>query len=182
MRLVPNALTLFRLAAAPFLAWLLLSRAFRPALFLALIAGLSDWFDGFTARRLGVTGRTGAVLDPAADKTLLVTLFLVLGVTGRIPVWMVALAVARDVVIVTGVFLLWALRGIRHFSPAPLGKISTFFQILLVLLTLVCAAYPNGLHAVVVRISLLLSAVFTVLSGADYVRRGFMLARSVRAV
>ncbi len=181
MRLVPNALTLFRLAAAPFLAWLLLSRAFRQALFLTLIAGLSDWLDGFTARRFGVTGRTGAVLDPAADKTLLVTLFLVLGVTGRIPVWMVVLAVARDIVIVTGVFLLWAFRGIRHFSPAPLGKISTFFQILLVLLTLVCAAYPNSLHIFLMRISLLLSAVFTVLSGVDYVRRGLVLARSMRA-
>jgi cardiolipin synthase len=160
---------------------MLLRGAFRQALFLALIAGLSDWCDGFVARRLGVTGRTGAVLDPAADKTLLVTLFLVLGIAGRVPVWMVVLTIARDVLIVTGAFLLWAFHGIRQFSPAPLGKISTFFQILFILLVLICAAYPNGVDTLLAQIVLLLSAVFTVLSGADYVRRGLLLAKSCRA-
>ncbi|MGH9584332.1 MAG: CDP-alcohol phosphatidyltransferase family protein, partial [Bryobacteraceae bacterium] len=71
MRHLPNFLTLLRLAAAPFIAWLLVAQAFRPALCVALLAGLTDWLDGFAARRLGIAGKTGAILDPLADKALL---------------------------------------------------------------------------------------------------------------
>ncbi|MGH9622706.1 MAG: CDP-alcohol phosphatidyltransferase family protein, partial [Bryobacteraceae bacterium] len=75
MRYLPNVLTSLRFAAAPFIAWLLVVQDFRPALGVVLFAGVTDWLDGFTARRLGVTGKTGAILDPLADKSLLVLLF-----------------------------------------------------------------------------------------------------------
>jgi cardiolipin synthase len=177
LRAIPNLLTSLRLAAAPVLAWLLVEHCFRAALAVTLLAGLTDWLDGYTARKFGIAGGTGAILDPAADKILLVLLFLVLGIIGRIPSWMVGLVFARDFVIVTGVLLLRTLRGFRRFAPSLLGKISTFFQILLVLLVLVRAAAPNRIDEWLELTALALSALFTLASGADYVRRGILMAR-----
>ncbi|MGH9639659.1 MAG: CDP-alcohol phosphatidyltransferase family protein, partial [Bryobacteraceae bacterium] len=99
------------------------------------------------------------------------------GVVGRIPLWMVALAVARDVIIVTGAVLLRTLRGIHRFSPSLLGKVSTFFQIVLVLMVLVHAAYPDRFNGWLALAALAFCAFFTVLSGAEYIRRGIALAR-----
>lgn len=177
LRYLPNFLTALRLVSVPFVVWLLAARAFRPALALVLVAGFTDWLDGFAARRLGVAGKAGAVFDPLADKAMLVALFLALGAIGRIPLWMVALAVVRDLVIVTGALLLRALRGVRRFSPSLLGKVSTFFQIILVLMVLVHAAFPGSYGGWLALAALALSALFTFLSGADYVRRGIVLAR-----
>ncbi len=177
MRYLPNFLTSLRFAAAPFIAWLLVVQDFRPALAVVLFAGVTDWLDGFTARRLGVTGKIGAILDPLADKSLLVLLFLVLGAIGRIPLWMVGLAVARDLVIITGAMLLRNLRGVRRFAPSVLGKVTTFFQIILVLMVLVHAAYPDQFNGWLALAALALSAFFTIMSGADYIRRGLIMAR-----
>ena len=134
LRWVPNAFTIARFFASPLLAWLLLKHEFRLGLFLVAIAGVTDWLDGFFARKLGVTGKIGVVLDPLADKTLLVTLFLALGYLGLMPLWMLALAIGRDLVIVGGSLLLRIFRNRRRFIPTILGKISTFFQICFVLL------------------------------------------------
>lgn len=176
MRQLPHLLTLIRLIAAPFIAWLLLQARFREALAAVLVAGLTDWFDGFAARRLRVTARLGAILDPLADKVLLETLFIVLGVIGLFPVWLVVLVVGRDVVIVIGALLLRWLRNIGQFLPTTLGKVSTFFQITLVLLALVNAGFPNQFFLWLRNIALVLGALFTALSGFDYVRRGIEMA------
>lgn len=177
MRFVPHFLTLLRLIAAPFIALLLVRAQFRAALIVVFCAGLTDWFDGFAARRLGVSGKTGVILDPLADKTLLVTLFLVAGFIGLIPVWLVALVIGRDVVIVVGALVLSVTRNIRSFRPSTLGKVSTFFQIVLVLMVLLEAAFPNRVFYWLCNCALLLCAIFTALSGIDYVRRG-MLAKA----
>lgn len=177
LRYLPNFLTALRLSSVPFVVWLLAARAFRPALAVAIFAGFTDWLDGFAARRLGVAGKAGAIFDPLADKALLVALFLVLGAIGRIPLWMVALAVVRDLVILTGALLLRALRDVRRFSPSLLGKVSTFFQIILVLLVLLHAAFPTRLGGWLALAALALAALFTFLSGADYIRRGIVMAR-----
>jgi cardiolipin synthase len=176
LRLLPNALTLLRLASAPLLAWLLISSRFAEALALVLVAGLTDWFDGWTARRLGVGGKLGVILDPLADKTLLVTLFIFLGAVGLIPFWLVLLVLGRDVTIVIGALLLRLFRQVRRFLPSTLGKVSTFFQIVLVLLVLLEATLPWWVLSFLERIALVLSASFTALSGLDYIRRGIQMA------
>jgi len=158
--------------------WLLLERRFASALGLVIFAGLTDWLDGFAARRLGVAGKLGAALDPLADKTLLVAVFLTLGVVGLVPLWLLALVVARDVVIVTGAALLRTLRGIRKFPPTMHGKISTFFQIVFVLLVLIVAAVPSAFLIVLRQIALGCTAVFTGVSGFDYVRIGILMAKA----
>lgn len=177
LRQLPSLLTLTRLAASPFLVWLVLKADYRAALGLVLVAGLTDWFDGFAARKLGVAGRFGMILDPLADKTMLVTLFVITGVVGLLPGWLVGLVIARDIVIATGALLVRVFRGIRQFPPSLLGKVSTFFQIVLVLLVLVHAAFPNLFFLWLERIALALVTLFTTLSGIGYVRIGIQMAR-----
>ena len=142
-----------------------------------LLAGVTDWFDGFAARHLRVSGKLGVILDPVADKTLLLTLFLTLGVIKLLPLWLIILVIARDLTIVTGALLLRHFRHIRQFLPSTLGKVSTFFQIVLVFLVLVYAAFPNQFYFWLRNIALVLTTVFTAVSGADYVRRGVQMAR-----
>ena len=178
LRQLPHFLTICRLAAAPFVAWLLLQSRFRAALGAVFVAGLTDWFDGFAARRLRVSGRIGVILDPIADKTLLMTLFLTIGYLRLIPEWLIYLVVGRDVVIVAGALSLRFLRGIRKFLPSTLGKVSTFFQILLVMLVLVQASFHYGILLLLQNIALLLCALFTLVSGLDYIRRGFALSKA----
>jgi cardiolipin synthase (CMP-forming) len=174
---IPLFLTLFRLLSSPLLAWLLFRSRFREALFLIFVAGITDWLDGWSARRLHVSGKVGVVLDPLADKVLLTTLFIVLGLIGLLPLWILALGIGRDLVIVTGAFLLRVLRGYRQFLPSVWGKVSTFFQIVLVFLILTHAAYPHRFLEYLANLALLLATFFTVISGIDYVRRGIEMTK-----
>ena len=162
---------------SPVVAWLLIEARFRSALLLVLLAGVSDWFDGFAARRLRSSGQLGVILDPLADKILLVTLFIVLAVLRLIPAWMFWLAIGRDLVIVIGALLVRLLRGIRKFLPTTLGKVSTFFQIVFVLLTLAYAAFAFTILLWLKLTALVLCAFFTALSGLDYIRIGIAMAR-----
>ncbi len=180
MRHLPNILTLIRLLASPFLAWLLLRSHFPEALGLVLLAGLTDWFDGFAARRLNVRAPAGVILDPLADKAMLVTLFVALTVIERIPWWMLALVIARDLVIVTGALLLRAFRNVGEFVPTTLGKISTFFQLVLVFLVLLDACFPCRIFFLLRMSALALSTFFTAASGLDYIRLGVEMAWSTQ--
>ena len=166
--------------ASPFLAWLLVGERYREALLLVLFAGITDWLDGFSARKLGVTGRFGALLDPLADKAMLVTLFLALGYMRLVPVWLVVIVMARDLVIVGGSILLRIFRGVRIFVPSIIGKVSTFFQIILVLLVLTYAAFDYKLLLWLKDTALVLSTLFTSVSWADYVRQGIQMTRRGR--
>lgn len=175
---IPNFITSLRLLSSPVLVWVLLQSEYKAALGLILFAGLTDWFDGFTARHFGVTGKAGAILDPLADKTMLVVLFVTLALLKLIPVWLMALVIARDVVIVAGSALLRLFRNIRRFNPSLLGKVSTFFQIVFVLLVVLDAAFPNAVFDLLKDISLVCTTVFTILSGLGYIWIGIRLAQT----
>lgn len=174
---LPNFISLLRLAAAPLVAWLLYSGRFRSALLVLLAAGLTDWLDGYAARKLGAKDRLGIILDPLADKVLIVVVFVAMGLLDLIPFWLFVLAVTRDIVIVTGAYLLRLLRNRREFVPSLLGKVSTFFQIILALLALLNAAFPDPILAWLKTIGVFTTALFTGLSGLDYVRQGIEMAR-----
>jgi cardiolipin synthase len=174
---LPNLISLARLLAAPVVAWLLYVGRFREALFLLLVAGLSDWLDGFAARKLGISDRLGIVLDPLADKVLMVVVFVSLGLLELIPWWLFVSVVVRDLVIVTGAVLLRVLKNRREFVPSYLGKVSTFFQILLALLAVVFAAYPFEVVEIWKVTGVVITAIFTLLSGVEYVRQGIAMAR-----
>jgi cardiolipin synthase len=177
LRHLPNFVTILRIIAAPVAAWLLSAARYQEALAVVIVAGLTDWLDGYTARKLDAAGKTGVILDPVADKVLLVVLFVELAVIHLIPVWMLLLAVIRDLVIVTGAALLRWFRNIRKFTPSYVGKVSTFFQIMLVLMVLLESSFPNDTFYVLRAAALVLAAIFTALSGLDYVRRGIEMSR-----
>lgn len=182
MRQIPNFITSLRVLSSPALVWLLIQSKFKAALALVLFAGLTDWLDGFTARHFGASGRVGAILDPLADKTLLVVLFVTLALLKLIPLWLMALVIARDFIIVAGALLLRLFRNLRRFAPSLLGKVSTFFQIVFVLLVVLDSAFPEKLFRVLKDLALLCTAVFTCLSGAGYIRIGIRLARETADV
>ena len=167
--------------AAPFLVWLIVEARFGTALLVVGFAGISDWLDGYTARRLGATGNLGTILDPLADKAMLVSLFLALTYVALIPIWVLALVLGRDAVIVTGAVLLRIFRGIQKFVPSTVGKVSTFFQIVFVLLVLLYAAFPWILLFWLKITALVLVVLFTAWSGMSYIRLGIRLTRRLPA-
>ncbi len=159
------------------LVWLIVQSSFEAALCIVVLAGVTDWFDGYAARKLGVMGKLGTILDPMADKLMLVTLFFALAYVRLIPLWLLVLVMGRDVVIVTGALLVRIFRGIRKFTPSTIGKVSTFFQIVFVLLVLLYAAAPFGFFHLLEILALILTTLFTTLSGAGYIRLGIRMAR-----
>ncbi len=181
MRLLPHFLTLLRLLASPFLAWLIIQSRFVEALLVVGFAGVTDWLDGYAARKLGATGELGAILDPMADKLMLVTLFFALTYAGLIHLWLFALVMGRDLVIVTGSLLLRIFRNVQKFRPRTVGKVSTFFQIVFVLLVLLHAAFPMQFLFWLMILALALTTIFTLWSGITYVLLGIRLTRRLRA-
>ena len=135
-----------------------------------VIAGLSDAVDGFVAKRFDMRTRIGALLDPVADKTLLVSTYVTLGVAGQLPAWLVILVVSRDLMIVGGYLLVQLLAASTRSQPLMISKANTALQIVLVALTLARLAFAfddYGLGGALVYAV----ATTTVLSGAGYLVR-----------
>jgi cardiolipin synthase len=151
------------------------------ALAVVVFAGVTDWLDGYTARKLGATGDLGAFLDPMADKLMLVTLFFALTYAGLIHTWLFALVMVRDLVIVTGSLLLRIFRDVKKFRPSIVGKVSTFFQIVFVLLVLLHAAFPLPFISWLQMVALALTVLFTAWSGITYILLGIRLTRRLPA-
>ena len=165
---IPNLLTVLRIAATPVLVMLLKYEMFPGALLLFLLAGISDGLDGYVAKRFQYQTRLGAVLDPVADKVLLVSCFVVLTVLGHIPFWLLVVVVFRDLVIVGGYLLLVILEGGVKMNPTRISKLNTVFQICLITAVLIrlAAGVPlPGVTAVLIA----LVTITSVWSGAHYV-------------
>lgn len=128
-------MSLARLLAAPYLFWLLWTHNFRAALIVMFLAAWTDAFDGYLARRMKASSRTGEVLDPIADKVLLTGAFLGLWFAGSIPGWLTAMVLGRDVLILIGAGIALALAKLpRRFPPSVWGKLSTIVQMSLVVI------------------------------------------------
>jgi cardiolipin synthase len=141
LRHIPNILTAFRLLLVPPVVVLMLKDEFMPALVLFAVAGFSDAVDGFLARRYNWTSRIGGLMDPLADKLLMVSSYLTLGWLGLLPVWLVALVIVRDLVIVTGAVIYNARIEQVEATPSVVSKLNTLAQILLVLSVLFSQAF-----------------------------------------
>ena len=176
MRHLPNLLTIARIILTPWIGWYLYKNDPRGAFPILFFAGFSDGVDGYLARRFGWASKAGAYLDPIADKLLLVTLWVGLGLAHRAPWWMVGLALGRDALILafTGGTLL--LRGIRDFPPSIWGKRSTFFQLSYCGWQVMDMAW-NFLPGWWLEAWLALAALTTFWSGVDYCRTGLRMLR-----
>ena len=163
---LPNVITLARVALVPVLILLLKEQDYTAALIVFVIAGLSDALDGYLAKRLNVQSRLGAVLDPAADKLLLVSTYVMLTVLGHIPFWLVLVVAFRDLLIVGGYLLYTSHAGPVKMRPSFVSKLNTFLQITLV--TVILAQQAAGLAWLPAEALIYAVLASTVLSGAHY--------------
>ena len=175
---VPNMLTVFRMVLIPVFVTLIFYQRFIVALAAFVVAGITDGLDGLLARRFDQRSQLGTVLDPIADKLMLVTAFVVLSMRSvfpqplpshlPIPFWVTIAVISRDVFIVVGAAAINIMTGFRGFRPSWLGKLNTTVQIIAIGIIMFAASFPYGtgyylptLYATVFVLALL--------SGAHYV-------------
>jgi cardiolipin synthase len=149
---LPNILTMFRMALIPFFVSLLYYQKFGWALGIFLLAGITDGLDGLSARRLNQRSQLGTILDPIADKLLLVTSFIVLSLPAMnphpaprhlpVPFWVTTAVISRDIFIIVGAVAINIGTGFTGFRPSWLGKVSTVVQIVSIAAVLVAARFP----------------------------------------
>ena len=165
---LPNAISLLRIALIAPILLLILDGSFGWALALFLLAGFSDGLDGYLAKRFDWHTRLGALLDPVADKLLVAGLFITLAYTQDIPVWLAAVVILRDVVIVAGAtvynFFVRPVQG----EPTRVSKLNTSLQLLFLLFVISRAGFewPEPITLTVLGASVLVTVV---ISGVDYV-------------
>ena len=166
---LPNLITIARILLVPVIVWAIGSGEMLFAFILFLVAGLSDAIDGFLAKRLGMTTEFGSYLDPLADKALIVSIYLALGVVEALPRWLVILVVSRDIMIVAAVILSWLVDKPVTVKPLAVSKANTAAQIILA--TLVLASLGLRLDfGWLIAAGIAAVAVLTLLSIAAYVR------------
>ncbi|MEM8573273.1 MAG: CDP-alcohol phosphatidyltransferase family protein [Pseudomonadota bacterium] len=164
---IPNTLTFARIVSVPLLIWLIIDQDFFSAFVVFMLAGISDAADGFLAKRYGWRTELGAYLDPIADKALLVAIYVALGLSGHLPVWLVIVVVSRDVLIVGAVLLAWMMWRPVEVKPLAVSKINTFTQIALAGLVLAQLGLGLGLGGLV-SILIWITGGLTVLSAIVY--------------
>jgi cardiolipin synthase len=172
----PNLITLGRLLSVPVAIWLVLTGELAAAFWLFIAAGLSDAVDGFIAKHFDQRSRLGALLDPVADKALLVSMYVTLGLAHHLPAWLVILVVFRDVLIIGGFLLISALGQPMGWEPLVVSKLNTAAQIALIGVVLAqlglgvpdfIGVFSFGARAVLIY----LVAGTTLVSGAGYLVR-----------
>jgi len=167
---LPNLITLGRLLLVPLAIWLILETHYGAAFWVFVAAGLSDGLDGFIAKRFNRRTRLGALLDPVADKTLLVSVYLALGWTGALAGWIVILVVFRDAMIIGGFLVIQTTAAPKRFDPLSISKLNTLAQIGLVGFVLA----QRGVDVAALWLEPYLTAAVaatTVLSGFSYLVR-----------
>jgi cardiolipin synthase (CMP-forming) len=151
----------------PVVVWAITSGEMRIAFFLFLAAGISDAIDGFLAKRFRMASELGAYLDPLADKALIVSIYVSLGIAGALPIFLVILVVSRDIMIISAFMLSWLIGRPMPVRPLFVSKANTVAQILLA--TLVLAEQGFGFEvATLSQLTMALVAILTLLSIAFY--------------
>ena len=138
---IPNLITLGRILLVPIIVWAIASNQMEFAFAVFIVAGVSDAVDGFLAKRFNMTSELGALLDPLADKALLVSIYIALGIWGAIPRSLVILVVSRDFMIVTAVIVSWLFDKPVAMKPLMVSKLNTAAQVAFAALVLASLAF-----------------------------------------
>jgi len=128
---IPNIISIGRLLAVPVTIWLILDGAILAAFWLFVAAGISDALDGFLAKRFDMETELGAYLDPLADKALLVSVYITMGIEGQIADWLVIMVVFRDALIIGGAIVFQTITQSLSMEPLFISKVNTLAQIVL---------------------------------------------------
>ncbi len=170
---IPNLITLGRIILVPIVIWTIMSGEMLAAFAIFVAAGVSDAIDGLLAKRFHMASELGAYLDPLADKALIVSIYVALGVAGALPISLVILVVSRDIMIISGFMLAWLIGKPMQVRPLAVSKANTVAQILLAALVLA----EHGFHfdaSVAAAVGIVAVAILTLLS------IGFYLAEWLR--
>lgn len=180
---IPNALTILRLSGTPLCLWVIAQGGLTTAFWIFFAICLTDWLDGYLARRWNASSKLGQILDPLADKCLLISLYLALGLWGFIPRWLAGIVLIRDFLILaisSGIILSQKLN--ISLAPQFMGKMSTTLQMLFIGLVLASgtpapSVPASGIKSILMVFSLYSVALTTVLSGFSYARVVFNALR-----
>jgi cardiolipin synthase len=176
---LPNVVCVVRIGLVVPIMWFLVGAEYESALLLIIIAGFSDWVDGFLARRFGWESRIGGLLDPLADKLLFVSIFAALTWNGLVPLWLFAVVIGRDIIIVSGAFAYEFLIGPVEPNPSRVGKLNTVMALLYLffVMTWQIYAWPPEVSITIVGAGVF---VVSLVSGLDYVLTWSRLALQAR--
>jgi cardiolipin synthase len=166
---LPNLITIARLLLVPLIIWFIVADQPLAAFWVFVIAGISDAVDGFIARQFDLRSDLGTYLDPIADKTLLVSIYVTLAVVEAIPVWLTILIVSRDFLIVGAVVLSWMVGEPTSVQPLRVSKVNTLAQIVLAAVVLGDLAFSldlanvrSGLVYIVAGLTVASAAIYLV--------------------
>ena len=164
---LPNLITLLRVCAVPLVVWLISDGFLMWAFWAFVIAGITDALDGFIAKQFDMETELGKYLDPIADKALLVTVYIALGIMEYLPNWLVILVVFRDFAIVGGALLFETMTHSLTMQPLMVSKVNTVMQIVLASVAMADLGYDLQLNGWL-DVLVVLTAITTVLSGLAY--------------
>ncbi len=170
---IPNLITVLRILLVPVVVWAIATGRMQLAFLLFLAAAISDAVDGFLAKRFGMKTELGAYLDPLADKVLIVSIYVTLGITAVIPLWIVILVASRDIMIVGGIILSWLVDRPVAIRPRPISKLNTGVQIFLPCWVLGALGYgfdPEPVLTLVMALVAVLTLISVGLYLADWAR------------
>lgn len=166
---IPNFLTLGRIVLVPVIFWLLVNGNTQAAFLAFVVAGVSDALDGFIAKRFRLQTELGSYLDPLADKLLIVSIYVALGVAQKLPSWLVIAVVSRDILIVTAILLAWVLDQRPTIRPLAVSKANTAAQLILASTVLANDGFGIGLQQIIQGL-VWITGTLTLLSLAAYMR------------
>ncbi len=175
---LPNILSLLRILLIPVFLVLMIQGKVMEASAVFFFAGFTDVLDGFAARLLHQKTKIGALLDPAGDKLLMTSAFIVLAIPSLnsphiIPLWLTIAVISRDLFIVSSAFALYKLRGQKTFLPSLWGKSSTVCQFMVLILVLFFNSFQISFSYL--RLLYFLTLALTLLSGVHYSYIGFRI-------
>jgi len=168
MKSIPNILTLARIGLVPWLIVLLQEQQFLASLVVFIVAGVTDALDGYIAKRYDAQTQLGSILDPLADKALLVSSYIMLSIMELIPFWLVVVVVFRDIVIVSGYLIMVVFFGSQKMHPLLVSKLNTFMQIFFIVLVLAVLAGASQFSMLIPSTSYAV-LITSVISGSAYV-------------
>ena len=167
-RFIPNVITVARLVLVLPTAFCMVEEMYLASFVLFTWSGLSDGLDGFLARRFGWETTFGKLIDPLADKLMMITAVLTLGLLGHFPLMLMILIIVKDLAILGGVFAYTTLAGFPKIQPTWLGKVTTASQIILLMAVMLNLGYPGVLPGVFFVIWFWVVIVMTAFDGMSY--------------
>lgn len=165
---LPNILSLARIALVPLLLVLLQEQNFLMSLVIFIVAGITDGLDGYIAKHYNAKTKLGGILDPLADKALLVSSYVMLSLLELIPFWLVVVVVFRDLIIISGYLIMEIFFGSVTIEPLKISKLNTVMQITYIVLVLAAMAWQLNIPTVLLMTAYMVF-VTSFLSGAMYV-------------